>query len=155
MMQTMGNSMPVDITKMILSDIATLRKMPDLAHKISAYQPEPDPVQQQLQQLELQKLQLQLQELQANAMLKVSQANLADAKAGESQATTDQKTLDFVEQESGVKQERDLQKQGEQARAQTQMKIVGHQLDMEKERMKGLQQYLIEQEKAKQKVKAS
>lgn len=150
MMQTMGNSMPMDFTKMILSDIASLRKMPDLAHKIATYQPEPDPVQQQIQQLELQKLQLELQDMQAAAMLKMSQANLADAKAGETQATTDQKTLDFVEQESGVKQERDLQKQGEQARAQTQMKVVSHQLDMQKENLKGLQKYQLEQEKNKQ-----
>lgn len=150
MMQTMGNSMPMDFTKMILSDIATLRKMPDLAHKIATFQPEPDPVQQQIQQLELQKLQLELQDMQAAAMLKMSQANLADAKAGETQATADQKTLDFVEQESGVKQERDLQKQGEQARAQTQMKLVSHQLDMQKEQLKGYQQYLLEKEKNKQ-----
>ena len=31
MLQTMGNSLPLDMSKMVLSDIARLRKMPELA----------------------------------------------------------------------------------------------------------------------------
>jgi hypothetical protein len=49
MLQTMGNSMPMDMSQMILADIARLRKMPDLAKKIETYQPQPDPMAQKMQ----------------------------------------------------------------------------------------------------------
>ena len=64
---------------------------------------------------------------------------LTDAKAGTEAAKqrnldsdTDIKNLDFVEQESGVKQERELQKQGEQARSQAQLKLIDRELNREK-----------------------
>ena len=40
MMQTMGQSLPFDLSKIILSEIARLRKMPDLAKNIEKYAPE-------------------------------------------------------------------------------------------------------------------
>lgn len=131
MLQTMGNSMDPSMSQMILSDIARLRKMPELAKRIEEYQPQPDPFQQQMQQLELQKVQAEIAELQSRAMENQAQAILDQAKAGTEQvksgnvqADTDLKNLDFVEQESGVKQERDLQKQGEQAKANAKLEMV-------------------------------
>ena len=131
MLQTMGNNMDPSMSKMILSDIARLRKMPELAKRIEEYQPQPDPMQQQLQQLEIQKLQAEIAELQSRAMENQAQAMLDQAKAGTEQvkagnvqADTDLKNLDFVEQESGVKQERDLQKMGEQAKANAKLEMV-------------------------------
>ena len=53
MLQTMGNTMPPEMSQMILADIAKLRKMPDLAKRIAEYQPQPDPMAQQKAQLEL------------------------------------------------------------------------------------------------------
>jgi hypothetical protein len=43
MLQTVGPNAGWGVTSLILSDIARLRKMPDLAKKIADYQPEPDP----------------------------------------------------------------------------------------------------------------
>ena len=152
MMQTMGNTMGMELTQMIMGDIARLRKMPDLAHKIENFKPEPDPLQQKMQELEMAKMELELAELQAKIQKLQTGAQLDMAKANELGATTDQKTLDFVEQESGVKQERDLQKQGEQARAQAQTKVIDHQLKMEQIKQQGVNDYM--NNKAKENTKA-
>lgn len=155
MMQTVGNNMGTDLMKMMLADIARLRKMPDLAHKIETYEPAPDPYQEQLAQIEILKLQLELEKLRAETNKINTDAHLNMAKAGDVQASADQKTLDFVEQEKGVKQERDLEKQGEQARAQTQMKIIDHQLKMAQDRQKALDAYKLAQVKARTSPKSA
>lgn len=138
MLQTMGNNMDPELSKMILSDIARLRKMPELAKKIETYQPQPDPVQQQMQQLQLELLQAQLENERAQAMdrqaaaqLKMAQSGTAQAKTANLQSDTDIKNLDFVEQESGVKQERQLQLHGEQARSQAKLALMNRQFDRE------------------------
>lgn len=136
MLQTMGPQEDPEMRKMILADIARLRKMPDLAKKIEAYQPQPDPVQQALAQLEIQlkegqirKLFSEVTENEAEAYLDQAKALVEQARAANLQSDTDQRTLDFVEQESGVKQERDLQKQGAQARANAQLEVIKAQLN--------------------------
>ena len=68
----------------------------------------------------------------------VKNANLA--------ADTDQRNLNYVEQELGVTQERELERHGAQARAQGELKLLDHELGLEKEEAKQdtnlLQQYL-------------
>lgn len=134
MYQTTAPNGDQGLNKMILSDIAKLRKMPDLAKKIMDYKPEPDPLEQEMKQLQAELLKAQIaaenaraQRDAAAAQLEMAKVNTEGAKANHLKSDTDQKNLDFVEQESGVKQERDLQKQGEQARANTQMKLIDHQ----------------------------
>lgn len=157
MLQTMGNNMDPNMSKMILADIARLRKMPDLAKRIEDYQPQPDPLMQRKMELEIalmeaeyQKLQAQAQELATSANLNMAKANTEEYKAENIQSDTDMKNLDFVEQESGVKQERELQKHGEQARAQSQMKLLEHQLNRE-ERDKDRQFQLVRDYLSKEK----
>jgi hypothetical protein len=137
MLQTMGNNMDPEMTRMILSDIARLRKMPDLAKKIEMYQPQPDPLVQQKMQLEIALLQAQIATEQAKAASLGASAQLHAVKAGTEvakqdhlKADTDQKNLDFVEQESGVHQERALQQTAEQAKSQGQLAILQHALDI-------------------------
>ena len=150
LLQTMGNNMDPEMSKMILSDIAKLRKMPDMAKRIESYQPEPDPLVQEKAQLEIELLKAQIAKENAQAMSYQSGAQLDMAKAGTEQvkqgniqSDTDQKNLDFVEQESGVKQERDLQKHGEQARSQAQLKILDRQFDKEDQKIDFLKQYML------------
>lgn len=138
MLQTVGPKVDPQITFMIMADIARLQKMPDLAQRLENYEPQPDPVQQQIQQLELQKLQWEIekiksevQENMAEAMLDQAKVGTEQAKAGNLASDTDKKNLDFIEQETGVTQERDLQKQGAQANAQAQMKVLEHRLKMQ------------------------
>lgn len=128
MLQTMGNNMDADMSKLILSDIARLRKMPELAKRIEEFKPQPDPVQQKLQGLEVAKLEAEIAELRGRTLEHQTGAALDQAKAHNLQSDTDLKNLDFVEQESGVKQERDLQKQGEQAKANAKLEVVKHAL---------------------------
>lgn len=129
MLQTLGPNEDPKVRTMILADIARLRKMPDLAHKLENYQPEPDPHQQAVQQLELEKLMAEIEEIRSKTAENYAQVQERNVKASNIQSDTDKKNLDFVEQESGVTQERELQKHGEQARSQMELKLLDHYLD--------------------------
>ncbi len=117
MLQTTGQQFGIGMYKMILAEIADLRKMPQLANEIRTYEPEPDPAQQlemQLQQIELQKAQAEVAKIQAE-----TQKILAEA--GNKAADTDRKNLDYIEQENGVNHARDLEK--DQAQSQGNMRL--------------------------------
>lgn len=149
MFQTIGPNGDPGMTKMILSDIAKLRKMPDLAKKIEAYEPQPDPLQQKLQELEIAKVEAEIAEIQAKAQKLMVEAGLAQAKtstegakAANLQSDTDQKNLDFVEQETGVTQERALQHVGEQARSQMGLKAMDIAGRMQEKKVDLLKEYV-------------
>ena len=131
MLQTMGNNMDMKMSNLILAEVAKLRKMPDLAKMIQDYEPQPDPVEQEIKQLQLEKLKREIAELEARTAQYGAGAQLASARVGTEAARaenlaadTDLKTLEFVEEESGVKQERDLQKLNEQSKAQAKTKMI-------------------------------
>lgn len=131
MLQTLGPNEDPKIRTMVLADICRLRKMPDLAQRLESYQPQPDPLAQEKAQLEVELLKAQIANERAKAMSYQAGAQLDQAKVGTEQAqareihsNSDLKDLDYVEQESGVKQERDLQKQRQQAEANTRMKVT-------------------------------
>ena len=149
MLQTIGPNEDPDIRRMVMADIARLRKMPDLAKKLENYQPKPDPMQQKMQELEMRLLEAKLEneyaqtaQYKATALLNNAKAGTEGVKQGNLQSDTDQKNLDFVEQESGVKQERDLQKQGEQARSQGVLKQIDHGLKREEMKHDLLKEYI-------------
>jgi hypothetical protein len=109
MLQTMGNNMDASMSQIILSDIARLRKMPELAKQIKEYQPQPDPMEEQKKQLEMQLLQAQIQNESAKAAENTvdveykkakTQTELSKSRSINSKADLDD--LTFVEQESGV-----------------------------------------------------
>jgi hypothetical protein len=138
MLQTIGNNMDPSMTNMILAEIATLRKMPALAQKISTFQPQPDPVQEQLQQLEMQKLQAEIAVLQSEAKENQAEAQLdmaksqtegakvetEAAKARETHSKADALDQGYLDTEAGTTQKRDLDKISQQAESQTQTKMV-------------------------------
>jgi hypothetical protein len=109
MLQTMGNNMDPIMSRMILADIARLRKMPDLAKAIQTFQPEPDPMEEKLKELQLAELDAKIRKLNSEAMENTAEAQLDLAKAKEAEGRADKASLDFVEQESGVTHERNLQ----------------------------------------------
>ncbi len=108
MLQTIGPNMDLSMTQLILSEIANLKRMPELAHKIKTFQPQPDPMEEKMKELTIKKTQLEIQELE-------SKAALNKAKAEEAQADADLKTLQFVENQSGTAHDRDLEKQRAQS----------------------------------------
>lgn len=127
MLQTMGQSLPFDMTKIILSEITRLRNMPDLTKMLSNFEPQPDPTQElelQRMQLETQKLQVEMQEVMVNIQLTQAKIQRELAQARKLSTDANLNDLDFVEQESGVKQERDLQKQQAQAEGNTKRDIM-------------------------------
>ena len=142
MLQTIGPDEDPQVRRKILANIMKLRKMPDLAKDIESYQPEPDPMQQKIQQLEIAKLEAEIAKIESETMENQATAQEKGAKAQNISSDTDKKNLDFVEQESGVKQERDLERVGEQARSQGQLKMMDHKLEEEKERKNTLRKYL-------------
>ncbi|WBQ32535.1 portal protein [Erwinia phage Kuerle] len=118
MIQTIG---PVledpTVTTRLLSEIATLKRMPELAHYLLTWQPKPDPFKEQMQQLQLQQQQLENQKLQ-------SEIEKNQALAAQARSNSDKTNLDFVEQESGTKHARDMEKQKGQAEGNQQLEVT-------------------------------
>lgn len=109
MLQTMGSSMGQGVMQMLLAEIARLRKMPDLANAIEQYAPEPNPFDEEMQQLELEYKRAEIELMKAEAMERQAKSQVQEAKVGvenakaESlQGDADNKALDFVERDSGL-----------------------------------------------------
>ena len=120
MLQTTGQQFGMEMYKMILSEIADLRKMPSLAHQIRTFESQPDP----MQQMEIQKMQMEIEKIKAE-----TQKILAEA--GKTQTESDRNNLDYVEEESGVSHARDMQKQSAQANANMQLEAFKSELSKE------------------------
>jgi hypothetical protein len=130
--------MPPEMGFMILADIAKLRKMPDLAKRISEYQPQPDPVTQQKAQLEVALLEAQVaneaakaRENEVDVELKKAKAETERAKARAMHSGSDMTDLDFVEKESGVASARDLQSADQKHAQNMESKEYDRQANME------------------------
>jgi len=131
MLQTLGNTVDPGMTTMILSDIARLRNMPELAKRLELYKPQPDPIAQEKAMLEVELLKAQIanenakaHENNANGELDLAKTQETLAKTANISSDTDQKNLDFVEQENSTKHDREVDKIKSQSEAQTKMKIV-------------------------------
>lgn len=115
MLQTNGpNSDPGEV-RMIRGEIARLRKMPDLAKRIESYEPQPDPLEEKLKELNIAKLEMEIQKLASEAAENNAEAELDRAKARQAHSEADITDLEFVQEESGVKQEREKELLGAQA----------------------------------------
>jgi hypothetical protein len=131
MLQTMGNNMDQGMAKLILRDIARLRKMPELAHAIENYEPQPDPIAQEIQMLERDKLLAEIEKIRSETVENYSDAALNEAKKAAEGAKArlnasqaDKNNLDYVEQESGVTQERDKEKLAVQGETNKELEVV-------------------------------
>jgi len=112
MLQTLGQSMDQGMRNIIMSQIARLKKMPDLAAQIENYQPQPDPLQVRMAELEIEKMEAEIRERNSRAeenvfdiKAKNAQAELNKAKARELGSKTDLLDQDFIKKTEG----RDLQ----------------------------------------------
>ena len=117
MLQTLGPNSDPGIVMMILAEIADLKRMPELANKLRNWRPQPSPEQQELQRLEIEKARKEVEKLQ-------SEISLNNAKAQEALAGKDLKNLDYVEQETGTKHARDMEKQRGQAQGNQALEIT-------------------------------
>jgi hypothetical protein len=118
LLQTMGPNSDPEIAMMILSEIAHLKRMPELSKRLGAWKPPPpDPMVVAMQQAELEKVQAETAKLQSETVKNQALAEKASSEA-------DMVALSFVEEESGVKHERDKEKLREQARANQALQIT-------------------------------
>lgn len=129
MLQTLGNNAPFEFTKMILIEIAKLRRMPYFAKMLEDYQPQPDPFEEQMKQLELQMKEVEIMKASAQAKEELAKAELNLANARKSASEASMNDLNFIEQESGVTQERDLQKQTAQAAGNIELELAKSKLN--------------------------
>ena len=110
LLQTMGPNQDFEINKIIMADIARLTKMPELAKKIEAHQPQLDPMEEQLKQMELLKKQLELELLKAeihdkharagenevDMRVKEAKAKFEEARTRKLHSEADRVDLDFM-----------------------------------------------------------
>jgi len=130
LLQTIGNSMGTELMQIILSDIASLQKMPELAYKISNYKPQEDPNANTARQLEMQRLQLENEMLKARIAdtysraeensvdeeLKHARARLENAKADKLLSDRDYVDLKFVKENIGIDHQNRLELEDLKAR---------------------------------------
>jgi len=117
MLQTIGQTVPFDILKIILVEIAELRKMPVLAKSIRDFEPQPDPLAQAKTQAEIEYLQANTvkditagDKNKADEILKIAKAQEAGAKGRKINSEADLDDLNYLEQSSGLNQDRELEK---------------------------------------------
>lgn len=116
LLQTLGPNEDPDVRRFLMSDIMELMRMPDQAKRIREYQPEPDPVQQQLQQLEVARLERENMLLEAKianeyarakdyesaALLQGRKAEVEDSRRRNIDSDTDLKELEFLRLDEDV-----------------------------------------------------
>lgn len=117
MLQTLGNTVDIGITLMILGEIARLYRMPELRQLILNFKPEVDPVTQKKQELEIMELEAKIEKLRA-------ETEEARARAQKARSEADQKDLDFVETQDGTKHRRELEKGQMQAEGNKELQIT-------------------------------
>jgi hypothetical protein len=122
LLQTLGNTMPFEMTQMIIAEIAKLSRMPELEKKIKEFTQEPDPAAQQMQQAEMERLMLENAKLQSeiernkaragedeiDRVLKLQKAEVEAAKARKLGSEADSIDLDFLMKDQGVNEAQKL-----------------------------------------------
>lgn len=117
MLQTIGPNMDPAINMKILSEIAELKRMPELAEELRNYQPQPDPMAEKMKELQLEEQELKNEELR-------SQIELNRARAKKEESIADLTDLDYVEQETGTKHARDMAKQKAQSQGNQNLEVT-------------------------------
>lgn len=124
LLQTLGNTVPLDLTKMLMADMLELMKMPDKAKVLRDYEPQPDPMEEMAKQLSMEKMKLENEKLKAEIMdryaraneneidsrLKTAKAVNEEAKARLTDSQADKLDLEFLEQDEGVTHDREMEK---------------------------------------------
>ena len=116
LLQTVGPNEDPSIRREIMAQIMDLMRMPEQAKRIREYQPQPDPVQQKMQELQMAKLEAEIQKIRADAANKLAssveneadrdeklaQAELKRAQARKLMSEADNLDLDFLKKDEMV-----------------------------------------------------
>jgi len=117
MLQTLGNSVDQSLTLEILSEICRLKRMPELAEKLKNFKPQPNPMQEKMQELELAKVQAEIDKIASEAALNNAKAKIAIAEAARLAVETGERV-------SGVDHERKKDLQQAQAQGNKELEIT-------------------------------
>ena len=136
MLQTLGNTIPFDITKEMMADIAKLENDPVAEKRIREYEPQPDPIEEKKKELELELLQAQIDmyrssvnENGSDAQLNIAKIQEVEAKAQKLKAEADNLDLNFIHDSEGTKHIRDLEKGQQQANKDIDLKLLDAKLN--------------------------
>lgn len=117
-LQTLGNNLPPEVPIKIMAKIVKLHKLPDLAHYLDTWEPQPDPMQEALKELELAKikaetalLNAQAREADAKSFVQEAKVGVENARASQMQSQTDKNNLDFYDKANGTDHQRALEMQ--------------------------------------------
>lgn len=123
LLQTLGPNEDPAIRRSIMASIMELMRMPQEAKELREYEPQPDPLQEQLKQLELQKLMLENKKLESEILrnharagedqvdieLKQNKAAVEAAKARKLSSDADMTDLKFLSEDRGLDHQRNLE----------------------------------------------
>lgn len=141
--QTLGAEADWGLRKMFLMEICRLYNLDTMLASIKDYEPQPDPeqvaFQQQLNQLQLAELEAKINKVNAEADYFRSRGNFVEAQVDDVQASTDQKSLDFLQQQDGTKHARQKEIVEAQARAQNEGKVAAEILKNQRDLQKNLE----------------
>ena len=163
LLQTLGPNEDPAVRRGIMADIMELMRMPDQAKRIREYQPQPDPVQEQLKQLELQKLMLENERLKADiadkyarageneidAGLKQAKMEVEKAKARSLHSKADIDDLNFVKTDEDIDYLHKTEEETKKHNDKLQLEDLKHQQKMQQDYAKHLanvEQLLIQQQ---------
>ncbi len=141
LLQTLGNNVDPAITQELMAQILDLSRMPDQAKKIRDYQPQPDPAEEQMKQLQLENMMLENAKLKSEVQRNQSiaaendidrQVKLARASRDEAQARAihskaDIDDLRFLQEESGEAEASEIRKEIAKLEAKLAEKDADHQ----------------------------
>lgn len=117
MLQTIGPNMDPKINMSILAEIAKLKRMPELANTLSNWEPTPDPIAQQLRELEVQEQVLKNAKAEAEIQLLNAQVMAKEVDFTKGQVEMEDKV-------SGVTHKRDMERIQSQAEANQRHEIT-------------------------------
>ena len=110
MLQTQGPNMDPALEQIILAEIADLKRMPHLAQQIREYAPEPDPMAEEMHQLEMRKQEAEIA--------------LIEAKAENEMAKAQNTTLETELEQTGARHDRNVETMGAQARGNRDLEVT-------------------------------
>jgi hypothetical protein len=116
LLQTLGVGLDPAITKELMAQILELSRLPDQAANLRRYEPQQDPMEQQMKQLAMEKIRAEIelmkadvtdrvakaQEYEISAQLKQQKVQVEAAKARNLNSNADLSDLEFLERDSGT-----------------------------------------------------
>ena len=145
LLQTLGNSVPFELTQKVLTEIVRLGKMPALEKQLREFKPQQDPLAEKAKQLELQNLQLENAKLQAeignlNARagenevdkeLKSWKAKVEEAKARKLESEADLSDLEMIRKDHGFQHLENMERERLKLDYQAKIKELDRQANLE------------------------